>query len=96
MADNFEANLNKLEELTSDIKRSDISIEDALKDFEEGIKLARGMEKQLNDIEGKIQILMNQPVELNKDIPLQTEKFTGVDEETGSAGMPIEGTRQWV
>ena len=94
MADNFEANLNKLEELTSDIKRSDISIEDALKDFEEGIKLARGMEKQLNDIEGKIQILMNQPVELNKDIPLQTEKFTGFDEETGSAGMPIEGTRQ--
>ncbi|MCR4743294.1 MAG: exodeoxyribonuclease VII small subunit [Treponema sp.] len=94
MADNFESNLNKLEELTSDIKRSDISIEDALKDFEEGIKLARGMEKQLNEIEGKIQILMNQPVELNKDIPLETEKFNGVDEETGSAGIPLEGTRQ--
>ena len=39
----FEQNLQKLEQLTSDIKRSDISLEDALKDFEEGIKLASGM-----------------------------------------------------
>lgn len=40
----FEENLSKLEQLTADIKRSDISLEDALKDFEEGIKLAGGME----------------------------------------------------
>ena len=58
---NFESNLEKLEKLTADIKRSDISLEDALKDFEEGIKLAKGMEKQLDDIEGKVQILMNEP-----------------------------------
>ena len=35
----FEEKLRKLEQLTQDIKRSDISLEDALKDFEEGIKL---------------------------------------------------------
>ena len=58
---NFESNLDKLEKLTADIKRSDISLEDALKDFEEGIKLAKGMEKQLDEIEGKVQILMNEP-----------------------------------
>ena len=40
MKNTFEENLAKLEQLTSDIKRSDISLEDALKDFEEGIKLA--------------------------------------------------------
>ena len=57
----FEENLNKLEQLTADIKRSDISLEDALKDFEEGIKLASGMEKQLDEIEGKVQILMSEP-----------------------------------
>ena len=56
----FEQNLEKLEKLTNDIKRSDISLEDALKDFEEGIKLAAGMEKELDKIEGKIQILMNE------------------------------------
>lgn len=56
---NFEDNLKKLEELTASIRRSDISLEEALKDFEEGIKLAKGMEKELDAIEGKIQILMD-------------------------------------
>lgn len=63
----FEEKLEKLEELSNDIKRSDISLEDALKDFEEGIKLAAGMEKELDEIEGKIQILMNEPQPLDKD-----------------------------
>ena len=39
--DTFEDKLEKLEKLSNDIKRNDISLEDALKDFEEGIKLAR-------------------------------------------------------
>ena len=55
---NFEENLNRLEQLTNDIKRTDISLEDALKDFEEGIKLAKTLEKDIEKIEGKIQILM--------------------------------------
>ena len=71
----FEENLAKLEQLTSDIKRSDISLEDALKDFEEGIKLASGMEKQLDEIEGKIQILMNEPNPMSKENPPQLDLF---------------------
>ena len=55
----FEDNLQRLEELTSAIKRSDISLEDALKTFEEGITLAKRMEKDIDEMEGKIQILMN-------------------------------------
>lgn len=58
---NFEEKLERLEQLGSDIKKSDVSLEEALKCFEEGIALARGMEKELDKIEGKIQILMNQP-----------------------------------
>ena len=38
---NFEENLQKLEDLSSSIKKSDITLEEALKDFEEGIKLAK-------------------------------------------------------
>ncbi len=92
--DTFEAKLEKLEKLTNDIKRSDISLEDALKDFEEGIKLAAGMEKELDKIEGKIQILMNEPLPMEKDNPPQMELFDGADEVTGSAGAPQAGTRQ--
>lgn len=60
---NFEEKLKRLEELSEAIKRSDIPLEDALKNFEEGIKLAKGMEKELDAIEGKIQILMNSPAD---------------------------------
>ena len=88
---NFEENLSKLEQLARDIKRSDISLEDALKDFEEGIKLARGMEKEIDKIEGKIQQLMNQP-DQEKNIPPQMDLFN-VDA-TGSSGAPVHGTRQ--
>ena len=80
----FEENLQKLEQLTSDIKRSDISLEDALKDFEEGIKLASGMEKQLDEIEGKIQILMNEPNPMSKDNPPQMELFSDDGEVNGT------------
>ncbi|MCR5219155.1 exodeoxyribonuclease VII small subunit [Treponema sp.] len=58
---NFEQDLHRLEELSAAIKKSDISLEDALKDFEEGIKLAKGLEKTLDKIENKVQILMNSP-----------------------------------
>ena len=89
---NFEENLAKLEKITQDIKRSDISLEDALKDFEEGIKLARGMEKEIDKIEGKIQILMNQP-DPKKGIEAEINLFENLNE-TGSSGAPLQGTRQ--
>lgn len=74
MAD-FEKDLEKLEELTNEIKQSDISLEDALKDFEQGIKLAKSLEKQLDSIEAKIQILMNEPSESDEpEIPADSGK----------------------
>ena len=89
---NFEENLKKLEELASDIKRSDISLEDALKDFEAGIKLAKSLEKELDSIEGKIQILMKEPTS-----PAATEKTdaqnTSPDLELFDARMELTGTR---
>ncbi len=90
---NFEQNLEKLEQLTGHIRQNDISLEDALKDFEEGIRLARGMEKEIDRIEGKIQILMNQPEPESDDTP-ELDLFSGADSATGTAGAPEAGTRQ--
>ena len=59
---NFEEKLNRLEEIADTIKKTDISLEDAVNYFEEGITLARKMEKELEKIESKVQILMNNPV----------------------------------
>ncbi|MBU3849721.1 MAG: exodeoxyribonuclease VII small subunit [Candidatus Treponema excrementipullorum] len=79
---NFEEKLERLEKISSDIKKSDVTLEEALKYFEEGITLARTMEKELDKIEGKIQILMNQPEVDSKDTSRQTPEldlFSGVE-----------------
>lgn len=59
---NFEDKLNRLEEIADAIKKTDVSLEEAVNYFEEGITLARKMEKELEKIESKVQILMNNPV----------------------------------
>lgn len=57
----FEERLERLEELSDAIRNPDLALEDALAYFEEGIKLSKSLEKDLDKIEGKIQMLMNQP-----------------------------------
>jgi len=58
---NFEERLEKLEKIGETIRKSDIPLEDAIKNFEEGIKLARSLEKDLEKIESRIEILLNAP-----------------------------------
>jgi exodeoxyribonuclease VII small subunit len=58
---NFEERLERLEELGEDIRKPDIPLDDALKAFEEGIKLARTLEKDLEKIESRVELLMNAP-----------------------------------
>ena len=57
----IEERLEKLEKLSDSIKDSDLGIEEAMTLFDEGIKLVHGIEKDLDAMEGKIQMLMNQP-----------------------------------
>ena len=55
----FEERLERLEALGDEIRKNDISLDDAIRAFEEGIKLARTLEKELEKIESRIEILMN-------------------------------------
>ena len=55
----FEERLERLEELGDEIRKSDIPLDEAIKAFEEGIKLARALEKDLEKVESRIEILMN-------------------------------------
>ena len=64
-----------------------------MKNFEEGIKLAKTLEKQIDEIEGKIQILANNPSLENNEEP-EITLFSETDEKTGSSGSPEAGTRQ--
>lgn len=58
---NFEERLKRLEELSEKIREPDLALEEAVAVFEEGVKLSRGLEKDLERIEARVEILLNQP-----------------------------------
>ena len=54
----FEERLDRLEELAGRIKEPDLPLEEAVAVFEEGIKLSKGLERDLERIQGKVEILL--------------------------------------
>jgi exodeoxyribonuclease VII small subunit len=54
----FEERLERLEELAERIKEPDLPLEEAVAVFEEGIKLSKGLERDLDRIQGKVEILL--------------------------------------
>jgi exodeoxyribonuclease VII small subunit len=56
---NFEERLRRLEELGEKIRSPDIPLDEAIKAFEEGIKLSRALEKDLSKVESRVELLMN-------------------------------------
>ncbi len=65
----FEDQLARLEKLGEQIKKTDIPLDEALAAFEEGIRLARTLEKALEKIENRIEILMNSTEALSDESP---------------------------
>jgi len=63
----FEERLTSLEELTEKLKSGDVSLEKAVSLFEQGIKLSRGLEKELSRIEKKVEVLINEPEKDNEE-----------------------------
>ncbi len=53
--------LARLEEIAAQM-RGDIDVEESLKLFEEGIRLAKGLEKDIERIEKRVEVLLNEPV----------------------------------
>lgn len=54
----FEKKLNRLEEIVTRMESGELSLEDSLKSFEEGVKLSRDCHVQLNDAEQKVKMLL--------------------------------------
>ena len=57
----FEERLSRLEELSERLRSGDLPLEEAVSLFEEGMRLARDLEKELAKIERKVEILINEP-----------------------------------
>lgn len=56
----FEQRLERLEAISDQMRRGDIDLEAATALFEEGIELARGLEKDLARVERRIEIVVSE------------------------------------
>jgi len=83
----FEERLERLEELGDEIRKPDIPLDDAIKAFEEGIKLARDLEKDLEKIESRIEILMNNANEVGDDSAGDNDDEAGKTDEGPALGL---------
>jgi exodeoxyribonuclease VII small subunit len=54
----FEECLERLEKIVDELEKSDVPLEQALALFEEGVRLSSSCKKQLEEAEGKVEILL--------------------------------------
>ncbi|MCU7996205.1 exodeoxyribonuclease VII small subunit [Shewanella glacialipiscicola] len=54
----FEESLGELERIVADLEQGDISLDDALKQFERGISLVRNSQAKLEHAQQKVAILL--------------------------------------
>ena len=57
-ADPFEKNLERLDAIVQQLEDADLPLEKALLLYEEGMKLSAVCQKQLDEAEGRVEILM--------------------------------------
>jgi len=68
----FEQSLTDLETLVNKMETGDLSLDESLGAFEEGVKLTRECQKMLDEAEQKVQILTEKNGELNS-LPFDSE-----------------------
>ncbi len=54
----FEDKIKRIEDIVGSMESEDLSLEDSLKAFEEGVKLSRECQKSLDEVEQKVEKLL--------------------------------------
>ena len=68
----FEESLQRLEKIVAELEKGDVALDRALDLFDEGMKLSGSCRKELEEAEGKVEIL------LKRNGKLQPEAFETV------------------
>jgi exodeoxyribonuclease VII small subunit len=71
----FEQAMKRLEEIVAQMEKGELSLDESLKLFEEGVGLTRMLNKQLEEAERKVEVLMK-----DESGKLKTEPFEGTEE----------------
>ncbi|MFZ0537596.1 MAG: exodeoxyribonuclease VII small subunit [Candidatus Sulfotelmatobacter sp.] len=74
----FEECLQRLEKIVQELEKGDVPLETSLTLFEEGMNLSSACRKELEQAEGKVEIL------LKKNGKLQVEPFDSVAEKASA------------
>lgn len=54
----FEASLKRLEEVLDSLEHRDLSLEEAMRAFEEGVELVRVCHRKLDEVEKRVELLL--------------------------------------
>ena len=69
----FEKRLTDLEAVVERLEQGDLPLDESVRLFEEGMKLSQSCKKELDDAEGRIQVLLDQGGGKMKPQPLEVE-----------------------
>ena len=64
---NFEELIGKLEEITNKLEKEQLSLDESVKLFEEGMQISKECNSKLEDEEKRITILINQNDEIKEE-----------------------------
>lgn len=68
---NFELSIEQLEKIVTELESGELSLEDSMKKFEEGIKLSKLCSKMLDETEQKIMMLVKNSNDQISEVPFQ-------------------------
>ncbi|MFT8314649.1 MAG: exodeoxyribonuclease VII small subunit [Clostridium sp.] len=58
-SESYENMIKKLEDIVSSMENKELTLQETMKSYEQGIKLCNKLYKYLNEAEGKVKILSN-------------------------------------
>jgi exodeoxyribonuclease VII small subunit len=70
----FEKAMERLEEIVQNLEGGDLPLEDALKAFEEGMKLAKFCSLKLEEAEKKVTLLIEESGGSHSQVPFELEE----------------------
>ncbi|MBE9573568.1 MAG: exodeoxyribonuclease VII small subunit [Proteobacteria bacterium] len=76
----FEDAMKELEEIVKRLESGDLSLEESLKIFEEGIALSRYCFKKLEEAEKRVSILIKDEEGIKRE-PFESEEIEGVEKD---------------
>jgi exodeoxyribonuclease VII small subunit len=78
----FEKSLARLEEVVRRLESPQLALDEAMKLFEEGVELSRECQKQLEEAEGRVEILLKKADGKLVAEPFEPEKEPGKENES--------------